>query len=68
MRATLGERPITVTLDGVGGEAGRAAFELVAPGGRMVVFGWASGSPMRLGLDDLMATGVRLTPGIGAAG
>jgi NADPH2:quinone reductase len=66
VRAALGDRTITVALDGVGGEAGRAAFELVAPGGRMIVFGWASGSPMRLGIDDLMANGVRFTPGIGA--
>ena len=66
VRAALGGRAVTVALDGVGGDTGRAAFELVAPGGRMVVFGWASGAPMRLSVDDLMARGVRFTPGIGS--
>jgi NADPH2:quinone reductase len=30
VRAALGDRTVTVALDGVGGDAGRAAFELVA--------------------------------------
>ena len=34
---------VTVALDGVGGEAGRAALELLARGGRHVVFGWSAG-------------------------
>lgn len=34
---------VTVALDGVGGEIGRASFELLAPGGRFVVFGASSG-------------------------
>lgn len=33
----------TVVFDGVGGEVGRAAFERLAPGGRLVRYGWASG-------------------------
>lgn len=37
-----GERP-TVVLDGVGGAAGRAAYGLLVPGGRLVRFGWSSG-------------------------
>jgi NADPH2:quinone reductase len=35
---------IDVVFDGVGGELSRAAFELLAPGGRMVSFGLASGT------------------------
>ncbi|MCD0452629.1 zinc-binding dehydrogenase [Actinocorallia sp. API 0066] len=32
---------VSVVFDGVGGEAGRAAFELLGPGGVHVVHGWA---------------------------
>src|SRR5206468_2260090 len=36
--------PAEVALDGVGGGVGRAAFELVRPGGRFSAFGLASGA------------------------
>ncbi|MFM9368181.1 zinc-binding dehydrogenase [Streptomyces sp. Da 82-17] len=42
VRAHLGGRTATVVLDGVGGPAGRAAVDLLGPGGRHVVFGWSS--------------------------
>jgi NADPH2:quinone reductase len=64
---TAVDRPITLALDGVGGATGRAAFELVAPRGRMVVFGWASGDPMPLTIDDLYGSGVAVVAGIGTA-
>lgn len=35
--------PITVVLDGVGGEVGRVLYEQLAPGGRLVRYGWSSG-------------------------
>jgi NADPH:quinone reductase len=35
---------VDVVFDGVGGEVGRAAFELVRPGGRFCAFGLASGT------------------------
>jgi NADPH2:quinone reductase len=39
-------------MDGVGGTAGRAAAELLGPGGRAVVFGWSAGEPTSYdGLD-----------------
>ncbi|QFU86376.1 zinc-binding dehydrogenase [Amycolatopsis sp. YIM 10] len=41
--------PVDVVFDGVGGEIGRAAFEAVRPGGRMFVFGQASGAAADLG-------------------
>ncbi|MGC7099392.1 zinc-binding dehydrogenase [Amycolatopsis lurida] len=41
--------PVDVVFDGVGGEIGRAAFEAVRPGGRMFVFGQASGTAADLG-------------------
>ncbi|RSN55034.1 hypothetical protein DMH01_32330 [Amycolatopsis sp. WAC 04182] len=37
--ATIVGGQVTVVLDGVGGKAGRAAFDLLAPGGRMVHWG-----------------------------
>lgn len=39
---TLG--PVDVVLDGVGGAVGREAFERVAPGGRVLRYGMASGT------------------------
>ncbi|MFK4067691.1 zinc-binding dehydrogenase [Streptomyces sp. NPDC029674] len=37
-----GGRRVTAVLDGVSGEKGAAAFELIADGGRYVVIGWSS--------------------------
>lgn len=39
-----GLAPVDVVLDGVGGAVGRAAFERLAPGGRILRYGMASGS------------------------
>ncbi|MFI1681326.1 zinc-binding dehydrogenase [Streptomyces sp. NPDC020607] len=39
-----GGRRVTAVLDGVSGEKGAAAFELIADGGRYVVIGWSSQS------------------------
>ncbi|MEU6995673.1 zinc-binding dehydrogenase [Streptomyces sp. NPDC046465] len=38
----LGGRRVTAVLDGVSGEKGAAAFELIADGGRYLVIGWSS--------------------------
>ncbi|GAB3858218.1 zinc-binding dehydrogenase [Nocardioides maradonensis] len=35
--------PLTVVFDGVGGEIGRRLYDALAPGGRLVRYGWASG-------------------------
>jgi NADPH:quinone reductase len=42
--AALNGRKPTVLLDGVGGGVGRAALELLDVGGRIVMFGWTSGT------------------------
>jgi NADPH:quinone reductase len=42
VRDALDSREPTVALDGVAGDAGRAALELLAPGGRLILFGMAS--------------------------
>jgi NADPH2:quinone reductase len=37
------EPPLTLVLDGVGGEVGRVLYERLVPGGRLVRYGWSSG-------------------------
>ncbi|WP_068920954.1 zinc-binding dehydrogenase [Planobispora rosea] len=49
----LAGRPVTTLLDGVGGELGRQAVDLLGYGGRAVVFGWASGTPVEVPARDL---------------
>jgi NADPH:quinone reductase len=66
VRAALGERPITLALDGVGGEIGRATLELVGVGGRLVLFGWSSGTPTPLSAGDLFARSLTVSAAIGA--
>jgi len=62
--------PVDLVYDGVGGEIGAAALDLVAPGGRFAVFGLASGAPTDTapaaargiavtGMDALRAIGAR---------
>ena len=65
--ALLGDdRPVTVVLDGVGGGTGRAAFDLIAPGGRLVVFGYTSGTVVPVDVADVLDRGVAVTGAIGA--
>ncbi|GAB3824397.1 zinc-binding dehydrogenase [Kribbella italica] len=58
------EKP-TVVLDGVGGEVGQQAFELLAIGGRILMFGWSGGGPVELTTADLMQRGLSATWAIG---
>ena len=60
-----GDRPVTALLDGVGGEAGQAALDLVAPGGRVVMFGWSSGKPLELTTGDLYSRGITASAAVG---
>jgi NADPH2:quinone reductase len=51
-RAAVGQHSpagATVLLDGVGGDPGTDAASLVAPDGRLVLFGWSSGAANRAG-------------------
>lgn len=50
--------PVTLVYDGVGGEVGRAALELLAPGGRQVMFGFSAGAPTRFDSGDVVARGL----------
>jgi NADPH:quinone reductase len=61
----LDGRDITVALDGVGGEIGRGALELLGPGGRIVMFGWSSGEPLQITTSDLYAGGITASAAVG---
>jgi NADPH:quinone reductase len=61
VRAALGEREPTVVLDGVGGALGRAAMELLGAGGRLLLFGLASGAATEITTRDLMARGLTVS-------
>jgi len=56
---------VTVVYDGVGGDIGRAALELLRPGGRLVMFGYASGTPTRFDSTDLVTRGLTAGWGLG---
>jgi NADPH2:quinone reductase len=61
----LGERGLTVVLDGVGGDNGQKAFELLGVGGRILMFGWSGGGPVQVTTEDLMNRGLTATWAIG---
>lgn len=65
VRERLGDRKVTMVLDGVGGPLGRAAFELLEPGGRLLIFGWSAGEPVPLNAMDIVAGGVIVAPAVG---
>ena len=56
---------VTVALDGVGGELGRGALERLGPGGRLIVFGGASGAPIQFDVGDLYRRGLTVSAAIG---
>jgi len=56
---------VTVALDGVGGELGRQALETIAVGGRLVLFGYASGTVTQLSAGDLFSRGLTVSAAIG---
>lgn len=49
---------VTLVYDGVGGDVGRAALELLRPGGRLVMFGYSAGEPTRFDTDDVVSRGI----------
>lgn len=65
VRDALDGRNITVALDGVGGDIGRGALELLGPGGRIVMFGWSSGEPLQISTSDLYAGGITASAAVG---
>jgi NADPH2:quinone reductase len=65
VKKQLDGRELTVVLDGVAGETGQRAFELLGIGGRLLMFGWSGGSPIQVTTDDLMGRGLSATWAIG---
>ncbi|WP_026924080.1 zinc-binding dehydrogenase [Glycomyces arizonensis] len=61
----LGGRKATLLYDSVGGDAGRAALERLGTGGRVIVFGWSSGRPIRASDEDFTARGLTVTSALG---
>ena len=57
---------VTLVYDGVGGAVGRAALELLRPGGRLVMFGYSAGTPTELTTADLMGRGISAGWSLGA--
>ncbi len=57
-RAALGDRAATVVFDAVGGERGLGAVDLLGPGGRHIVYGWAGGGPLDLDEVELERRGI----------
>jgi NADPH2:quinone reductase len=65
VRERLEGREVTVVLDGVGGATGRAALELLAPGGRLLMFGYSEGTPTELSSQDVWARGITVSTAVG---
>jgi NADPH2:quinone reductase len=66
VREALSGRPVTLVLDGVGGQIGRCALELLGVAGRLVMFGSSSGTLTELSAGDLFGRGISAASAIGA--
>jgi NADPH2:quinone reductase len=60
LRAELNGETVDVVFDGVGGAIGRAAFDLLAAGGRLWAFGLASGASAQIPEGEAARRGVRV--------
>ncbi|MGX1885115.1 zinc-binding dehydrogenase [Streptomyces sp. NPDC055287] len=65
VREALDGREVSVVLDGVGGRLGREALELLGPGGRFLLHGWAAGEPTAITTRDLVERQLTATWAIG---
>jgi len=65
VRGALGDRPVTLALDGVGGKIGRDALELLGTAGRLVMFGSSSGALTELSAADVHSRGITVSAAIG---
>lgn len=60
-RAVTEGRGFDIAIDGIGGELGRASFDLLANGtGRMVIFGFSSGQPVQLLGSEIFGRSLRV--------
>jgi NADPH:quinone reductase len=65
VRDALAGREPTIAFDGVGGDLGRGALELLGAGGRLVLFGWSTGEPTPFTADDVYARGLTVSAAVG---
>lgn len=65
MTRLLGEREPSLLIDGVGGATGRAAFEALGRGGRVVIIGWSSGEVVRIDTDDIVGRSLTVAVPLG---
>jgi NADPH:quinone reductase len=65
VRGALGDRAVTLALDGVGGKIGRDTLELLGTAGRLVMFGSSSGSLTELSAADIYSRGITVSAAIG---
>jgi len=56
---------LTLVLDGVGGEPGRAGLEHLARGGRQIIFGWSAGEITRVDQSDIVNRGITVSSALG---
>lgn len=60
-RTATDGRGFDAAIDGIGGEIGRASFDLLAGGtGRIVIFGYSSGQPVQLLGSEIFGRSVRV--------
>ncbi|HEX7301458.1 zinc-binding dehydrogenase [Lentzea sp.] len=60
-----GVEGVTVVLDGVGGEVGARALRTLGPGGRQVIYGWASGTMTPISTEALFSGSLTATVALG---
>lgn len=60
VREQLHGRPVSVVFDGVAGAVGTAALGLLGDGGRMLSFGWSSGSAISHDAAATQARGIKV--------
>jgi len=65
VRGAVGDRPVTLALDGVGGKIGRDTLELLGTAGRLVMFGSSSGTLTELSAADIYSRGITISAAIG---
>jgi len=65
VRKALDGREVTVAFDGVGGDLGRGALELLGAGGRFILYGYSSGIPTEVTAGDLFSRGISASAAIG---
>lgn len=66
LRSAIGDAAVDVVFDGVGGQIGRDAFQLLGRGGRLCSYGMAAGSFTAISDVELNERGVIRTRGVAA--